>query len=172
MDGRSRTTDPAKSPTESPLASPRTLLESVLLPDEQMDVLFGALRRSGYRVTRARQAVIVVLAQAAGHMTAPDVVKAVRTRAPGVGRASVYRTLVLLMQLGLVQSSTLGGAAATYMMTPGKHHHHVVCIECHKTVEFEDCVMSELERRLGERLGFEFEGHLVELYGRCPDCLT
>ena len=69
------------------------------------------------------------LAQAPGHMTAPDLVKVVRTRAPGVGRASVYRTLVLLMELGLVQSSTLGGVAATYMLTPSKHHHHIVCIE-------------------------------------------
>ena len=57
-------------------------------------------------------------------------------------------------------------------MSPTKHHHLVVCVECHKTVEFDDCVLGELEGRLREQLGFQFEGHLVELYGRCSDCLT
>jgi len=96
----------------------------------------------------------------------------VRRRAPQIGRASVYRALELLSRLGLVQSTTLGGSVATYMLAPGKHHHHVVCIGCHKTVEFDECVVLELESRLAETLGFEFEGHLVELYGRCPDCLS
>jgi Fur family ferric uptake transcriptional regulator len=138
---------------------------------EDINGLYGFLRRAGHKVTHARRSVIATLAETNGHLTAPDVVQAVQMREPGVGRASVYRTLELLTRLGLVQSSTLGGGAATYVLTPNRHHHHVVCVECHKTVEFDDCVMPELEVRLGERLGFQFEGHLVELYGRCPDCL-
>ena len=143
-----------------------------MLRYEDVDSLVAVLRRSGYKITQARRAVIETLAEEASHLTAPDVVEAVQKRTPGVGRASVYRTLELLMRVGLVQSSTLGGAAATYRLTPDRHHHHVVCLECHKTVEFEECALPELERRLGERLGFELEGHLVELYGRCPDCLA
>jgi Fur family ferric uptake transcriptional regulator len=104
-------------------------------------------------------------------MTAPDLVEAVQRRAPGVGRASVYRTLGLLTRLGVVQASTLGGGVATYVLTPARHHHHVVCLECQKTVEFDECVLQELEQRLSDTLGFELEGHLVEMYGRCPDCL-
>lgn len=147
-------------------------MEACLLPEDEVNGLFGALRRSGYRVTQARRVLIEVLAQAPGHMTAPELVEAVGMQAPGVGRASVYRNLELFTRVGLVQSSTLGGAAATYMLTPTKHHHHVVCIDCHKTVEFDECVLRELEARLGEQMGFQFEGHLVELYGRCPDCLA
>lgn len=142
----------------------------MLLCDDVSD-LFEALRRSGYKITQARRAVIETLAGETAHLTAPDLVEAVQSRTPGVGRASVYRTLELLTRLGLVQTSTLGGAAATYVLTPNKHHHHVICVECHKTIEFDECVLRELEGRLAETLGFQFEGHLVELYGRCPDCL-
>jgi len=140
--------------------------------DADVNSLLDTLRRSEHRITQARRAVIETLADEAVHLTAPDLVVAVQKRAPSVGRASVYRTLELLARLGLVQTSTLGGPSATYALTPGKHHHHVICIECHKTVEFDECVWKELEGRLAEKLGFQFEGHLVELYGRCPDCLA
>jgi Fur family peroxide stress response transcriptional regulator len=146
-------------------------MEGPLSSTQQIADLCDTVRTSGYRVTSGRQAVIEVLFESTTHVTAPDLVAAVQKRAPGVGRASVYRTLDLLMRLGLVQSSTLGRASATYVLTPNKHHHHVVCIECHKTVEFDDCVLHELETRLCKSLGFRPEGHLVELYGRCPDCL-
>jgi len=148
------------------------LLEAALLPRGDVDHLVGVLRRSGYKVTPARRAVIETLATEAAHVTAPDLVEAVQQRVPGVGRASVYRTLELLTRLGVAQSSTLGGASATYVLTPSRHHHHAVCVECRKTIEFDECVLRELERRLGETLGFQFDGHLVELYGRCPDCLS
>jgi Fur family ferric uptake transcriptional regulator len=146
-------------------------MEPFLSPGKDVSNLFETLRRAGYKVTQARRMVIETLSSEMVHLTAPDLVKAVQKRAPGIGRASVYRTLELLTRLGLVQSSTLGGGAATYVLTPSKHHHHAVCIECHKTVEFDECVLRELEGRLAKTLGFQFEGHLVELYGRCPDCL-
>jgi Fur family ferric uptake transcriptional regulator len=142
----------------------------VLTPDKVNNSI-GALRRSGHKITQARRAVIQALAEEVRHLTAPDVVAAVQARTPLVGRASVYRTLELLTRLGVVQSSTLGGTAAMYVLTPDRHHHHVVCIECQKTVEFDECALRDLETQLAEALGFELEGHLVELYGRCPDCL-
>jgi Fe2+ or Zn2+ uptake regulation protein len=146
-------------------------MEAHLPPNDELKSLFGTLRRAGRKITPARRAVIETLAEAGDHLTAPDVVDAVQERSPGIGRASVYRTLELLTQLGLAQSSTLGGASATYVLTPNRHHHHVVCIECRRIVEFDECVLRDLEERLAETLGFQFEGHLVELYGRCPDCL-
>lgn len=107
-------------------------MEHRLPPENDIYGLFAALRSSGFRLTKARQAVIESLAESAGHLTAPEFVDVVRRRAPGGGRAA----------------------------------------ECHKTVEFDDCVLDELEWRLGERLGFEFDGRLVEIYGRCPDFLA
>ncbi len=140
--------------------------------DDDVSCLLDDLRRLGFKITQARRVVVETLAAEPMHITASDLVEAVRRQTPHVGRASVYRALELLSRLGLVQSTTLGGSIATYMLTPDKHHHHVVCVKCHKTIEFDECVVLELESRLAETLGFEFEGHLVELYGRCPDCLA
>jgi len=128
------------------------------------------LRGRGYKVTAARRAVLEALAEAEDHLTAPGVVAAVRHRAPEVGRASVYRTLELLTRLHVAQASSLGGPATTYLLAPGGHHHHVICTTCHRAVSFDDCGVSALEDELAARLGFEIEGHLVELYGRCPAC--
>jgi Fe2+ or Zn2+ uptake regulation protein len=143
-----------------------------LLQCDDVHGLIGSLRHSGYKITQARRAVIETLANQARHITAPDLVEAVQERKPGVGRASVYRTLELLTRLGLVQSSTLGSTSAIYFLAPTRYHHHVICTECQKTVEFDECVLRELEQRLGETLGFQFYGHLVEIYGRCSDCLS
>lgn len=130
------------------------------------------LEISGYKMTPARRAVVEALARASDHLTAPDVVEAVAKQAPTVGRASVYRTLELLTQLGMVQLSSLGGVTATYLLTSAGHHHHVICRKCHHTVEFEDCWLDDLEKTLSQRLGFLIEGHLVEVYGLCLACQT
>lgn len=127
------------------------------------------LERAGFKLTPARRAVIEALARELAHLTAPQVVHAVGRRAPGVGRASVYRTLELLTRLGLVQVSSLGRAASTYVLCD-VHHHHVICRTCHQTVEFEDCDLEKLAKALSKRLGYRIEGHLVEFYGCCPDC--
>lgn len=127
------------------------------------------LEEAGFKLTPARRAVIEALARECAHLTAPQVVQAVGQRAPGVGRASVYRTLELLARLGLVQVSSLGRAASTYVLCD-EHHHHVICRRCHQTVEFEDCNLDELGKALSKRLGYHIEGHLVEFYGCCPDC--
>ncbi len=132
--------------------------------------LFQHIRQAGYKLTRPRQVVIEVLAHSHTHMTAADIVSAVHQRAPDVGRASVYRTLDLLVRLGLVQVSTLGGTTTTYMLVLARHHHHLVCTQCRQTVEFDECQFSELEEALAEQFGFQVHSHLVEVYGVCQHC--
>lgn len=128
------------------------------------------LQQRGYKLTSARRAVVRALAEAGDHLSAPQVVAAVRVSGPRISRASVYRTLDLLHRQGLVQASSLGGPTTTYLLAPGGHHHHVVCVDCRRTVAFDECTIRELERTVGDKLGFAIAGHLVELYGHCPDC--
>ncbi len=135
-----------------------------------VETLFQHIRQAGYKLTRPRQVVIEVLADGHAHMTAADIVSAVHQRAPDVGRASVYRTLDLLVRLGLVQISTLGSTTTTYMLVLAHHHHHLVCTRCHRTVEFDECQLAELEQALAEQFGFQVYGHLVEVYGVCQRC--
>ncbi len=129
-----------------------------------------ALQEKGYRLTTARQVILQVLASSGGHVTADDLVALVHEEAPGVGRMTVYRTLDLLSELGLIRPVYQGTGAAHYILMDGGHHHHLVCSVCHQVIEFDECVLGEIERLVCDRYQFQMQSHLLELYGRCPNC--
>lgn len=132
--------------------------------------LSKALQAGGYRVTRARQAIFRALVESGGHVSADDIVASVRREEPSVGRMTVYRTLDLLRQLGLVQPVYQGTGAAHYVLMDEGHHHHLVCSNCDRVVEFDECMAQEMAKALGERFEFEIQGHLLEFYGLCAEC--
>lgn len=133
-----------------------------------------ALRRSlvrhGYRLTSARDAILRALAESGGHITADDLVALVHRDAAGVGRMTVYRTLDLLQQLGLVQPVYQGTGAAHYILLMNGHHHHLKCSTCDRIIEFDDCVVGDLIEALKQRFDFEIWGHVLEVHGLCSDC--
>lgn len=128
------------------------------------------LQQHGYRVTRARRAIIETLLASGGHISADQLAAQVHEADTAVGRMTVYRTLDLLCEMGLLRTVYQGTGAAHYILLEGGHHHHLVCDQCHTVVEFEECVLEGLEEKIGERFGFQIAGHLVEFYGVCPDC--
>jgi Fur family ferric uptake transcriptional regulator len=138
--------------------------------EKQLDRLCGALQGNGYRLTTARLAILRVLIKNGDHLSAAELASLVREEAPNVGRMTVYRTLDLLNELGLVRPVYQGSGAAHYVLMDGGHHHHLVCAVCHKVIEFDDCVLGEIEELVCGRYQFQVESHLLELYGRCPDC--
>lgn len=132
--------------------------------------LHEALQEKGYRLTAARQVILQTLAYSGGHVTADELAALVHEKAPGVGRMTVYRTLDLLSGLGLIRPVYQGTGAAHYILMDGGHHHHLVCSVCHQVIEFDDCVLGEIERLICDRYQFQMQSHLLELYGRCPNC--
>ncbi|MGD9099146.1 MAG: transcriptional repressor [Anaerolineae bacterium] len=64
------------------------------------------------------------------------------------------------------------GSATAYILTLAGHHQSVVCVQYHKTVEFDECVLGKLEQQIIETLGFQIEGHLLGIYRRYSDCLS
>lgn len=136
----------------------------------RLEDLSKALQAGGYRVTRARQMIFEALIESGGHVSADEVAAVVNRREPSVGRMTVYRTLDLLRQLGLVQPVYQGTGAAHYVLMDQGHHHHLVCSSCNRVIEFEECIAQEMGKLLGERFGFEIQGHLLEFYGLCGTC--
>ena len=129
-----------------------------------------ALQERGYRLTAARRAILAALADAGGHVTADELAAAVHRVAPRVGRMTVYRTLDLLGELGLLRPVYQGTGAAHYVLLLDGHHHHLVCSRCRRVIEFDECALAELTETVGRRYGFAVEGHLLEFYGRCSSC--
>lgn len=129
-----------------------------------------ALQSRGYRLTAARQAVLDVLAESGGHLSADELAETARRREPGLGRMTVYRTLDLLCELELIRPLYQGKGAAQYVLLEDGRHHHLVCSKCDRVIEFKECAVEEIERMIGGRYGFDVRGHLLELYGFCIDC--
>lgn len=137
---------------------------------DRVAVLGAALRDNGYRLTAARQAILEVLVERNGHISADELARIVRRRQPGVGRMTIYRTLDLLSELGLIRAIYQGTGAAHYILMEDGRHHHFVCTQCYAVIEFDDCLLREVEQVLARRHQFTIEGHLLEIYGRCQAC--
>lgn len=132
--------------------------------------LHDALRTHGVRLTRVRRVLLDILAGAAEHLKAADLHRRARQVDPQIGLASVYRTLDLLDRLGMIQPIHTNHRHRHYAPLRREHGHHLVCTACGRIVEFADCDVEGLARRLARRTKFRIEGHRVELFGRCPAC--
>lgn len=129
------------------------------------------LRQADYRITNARRTVLEVLCQDDEHLTSADVLEQVEARDPSIGRASVFRTLDLLTELGIIRPTFLDPRTPNYIVMPADGHHaHIVCPQCSRVIELGECEIEDLIQRIAANHGVEITGHLLELYGKCPDC--
>ena len=125
------------------------------------------LRSRGYRLTPQRQLVLEAVARL-GHATPEDVAGVVRET--GVNISTVYRTLELLEQVGLVQHAHLGHGAPTYSVASELDHVHLVCRDCGALDEAPPSVVSGVVEELAATRGFQVDvGHFA-VFGRCRAC--
>lgn len=133
--------------------------------------IISTIRQRGRNLTPQRRGVLNVIAHSHDHLTPVAIYERVRHEQPGIGMVTIYRTLDLLAELGLICKVHAEGNCRSYLMRrPSGHHHHLACSNCGTVVDFTGCDLSELEQRLSHETGFEMEGHLLEFSGHCPDC--
>ncbi|WP_320672589.1 Fur family transcriptional regulator [Patulibacter defluvii] len=132
----------------------------------------AALRTGGHRVGAAREAVLEELAGSGGCCSAAELELRLRRGVRPVGDATVYRTLNLLGELGLVQPFDPGDRVMRFelVLPSGEHHHHAVCERCGATVAFEDEGLEQAIARVADRTGYRIDAHDLVLRGACPDC--
>jgi Fur family ferric uptake transcriptional regulator len=140
--------------------------------DDWAEHALATLREAGHRHGGARTAVVDALAAHDCAVTALDLDDELRRRSPRVGRASVYRALEQLEQLGLVRRIEVARGVAGYERVDptGHHHHHAICRECGRMVPFEDRSLEQAIGKLCDGLDFEVSEHDVVLRGRCERC--
>ena len=132
----------------------------------------GILREHGHKLTPQRHTVLKVMSLSHDHLTPEAIYEKSLLEDPGIGRVTVYRTLDLLSKLNLVCRVHAEGRCRSYMMRrPIEHHHHLICSGCGKVVDFTNCSLIEMEKKLSQESGFDIKGHLLEFYGLCPDCV-
>ena len=129
------------------------------------------LATHNHRPTAARLEVVDALLSYKGHMTADDLFEAMREAGSTVGRMTVFRTLDILAEIGVVRPTYQGSGAAHFVLLEDGHHHHLVCMYCSQTFEFKDCSLAdEFSQKLAAEHNFKIEGHLLEIYGVCASC--
>jgi Fur family transcriptional regulator, ferric uptake regulator len=131
--------------------------------------LIERLRGAGYKVTPPRLAVVEAIEAAGEHLNPADILDQAKAIHPGLGRATVYRTLELLTQLGVVRPIYIGDLGPTYIRADGNHH-HLICSRCGRVVDFDQCIADSMAADLKHRFGFTITSHLLEFYGLCAAC--
>jgi Fur family transcriptional regulator, ferric uptake regulator len=132
--------------------------------------LEGALGQGGYRVTDARRSVADLIARRQGHFTAADLIDDARTRRPGLGRATIFRTLEVLTDLRVVERLDLPSGEHAYVACEPVHHHHVVCSSCGRSRDVDDAGLAAVVQRIAHRTGYRIDDHRLELFGVCQEC--
>ena len=138
---------------------------------DQHQAVFAELRTRGYRLTSPRRAVIETLAHSDGWLRPEIIHQHARQQAPTLGLVTVYRTLQLLIDLGIARRVHTQDGCHGYTLAEHHHGHHLVCRRCQQLVEFpgtED--LQPLILQLERATGFIIENHVLDLSGLCPDC--
>lgn len=129
-----------------------------------------ALRLRGVRLTDPRR-LVVRRAVSYLHFTAEELVKDVRSIDASVARGTVYRTLALLHQAGVMEKHDFRYGAPNYEVTFGKaHHDHLMCVRCGEIIEFQAPRIETLQQEVVKRYGYQLLSHTHKLYGLCRSC--
>ena len=127
-------------------------------------------QRHGLKSSTRRDLILETLSTLRRHVTAEELLRAVRTRDPRVGAATIYRTLRILQDSGIVTERHFEGGATQFELVGDHHHDHLICTQCKTIVEFEDDMVEAYQDRIAAAHGFELHSHRHELYGLCPRC--
>ncbi|HJQ84318.1 MAG TPA: transcriptional repressor [Candidatus Binatia bacterium] len=126
-------------------------------------------RRHGLPFTLQRRAVLEALRGRDDHPTADQILDDVRARHAGVSRATVYRVLDTLVELGLAVKTCNPGAGVRYDSKTDRHH-HLVCLRCEKMVDVHDPALDRVPLPDARRVGFEVSTYSIHFRGLCADC--
>jgi Fur family ferric uptake transcriptional regulator len=143
----------------------------------RVQAALAVLRDRHERVTRAREAIIEVLDGTDEHLTAEEIVVRAEASAPGVHRATVYRALSTLGDLGLVTHTHVGGSATVYHLAVpvptaqlAPTHAHLQCTNCQTVIDIPSAALDSLISQVDREVGFLVEPHHAALLGLCADC--
>lgn len=128
------------------------------------------LRHEGVRVTPQRLIVLEALAAHSGHISADEILQWVSARYPAINLATIYRTLDLLISIGLVAQTDFGSGVSFFELVGDSPHHHLVCEHCHAVLEIDDDVLLPIHENILRDYGFRTNPRHLALFGYCREC--
>lgn len=136
-----------------------------------MGLFRSCLHERQMPVTQQREAVAQVLFESRRHLSADDVARALQDRGENVGKATIYRTLNLLVDMGLATEHDFDEGFKRYEMKVGTtHHDHLICTSCGEVTEFQRAALGRLQQEIAEDHGFTPYSRRLKIYGLCASC--
>lgn len=130
------------------------------------------LREQGLPVTPQRETVAETIFSSTGHLSVEDIENALRGSGERIGKATIYRTVEILVRSGLVEEHDFGEGFKRYehLFGSAPDHEHLICMNCHGVVEFQSPEVARIQAEAAARHGFKSVRHRLEIYGLCGAC--
>ena len=128
------------------------------------------LTNNALKMTDQRKTILESLADLSTHFTLEELLEAVQRKRNGIGQATLYRTMRLFVDAGLVDEHRFDDGVTRYeVQDDDTHHDHLICLSCGKIIEFEDEFIEQRQEALAQQYGMRITTHKMELYGHCLD---
>jgi len=132
--------------------------------------ILGAFEAASYRLTDPRRALARLVASHDGHFSADELLTESRRARLGVTRATIFRSLDVLAELGVVERLDLPSGEHAFVACEPVHHHHIVCSSCGRSTGVPDHGLEGVAESIGRATGYRIDTHRLELFGLCPEC--
>ncbi len=134
--------------------------------------LQAKLKKSGYRATPQRVALLKIIAASTGHPSAAQIYEQMRRHFPTTTLGTVYKTLTLLKEMGEVLELEFSNAENRYDGNKPYPHLHLICLKCRRIIDPEVGPLGHVGAQVARSTGYQIVGQRFELYGVCPQCQT
>lgn len=124
----------------------------------------------GLKCTPQRLAVLKVLQDTRAYLSINTIHLRVKELLPDTGLATVYRSLETLVDLDLAVKVHLEDGCHSYAIAPEGHRHPIVCTDCNKVIEFAECPLEDLSKKISKETGVQINTHFLQLFGKCREC--
>jgi Fur family ferric uptake transcriptional regulator len=140
-------------------------------PNDSVRDAIQRISNAGYKATTPRVAVLNAASTYVGAFTAAELAHTLATQGHPLGDASLFRTLKLYTDIGVMQRIHGLTECHRYIMSNHQHSHRIVCTLCGRVTEFAECGLNDMIRSLEVQTGYRVVEHLLELFGTCPSCM-
>jgi Fur family ferric uptake transcriptional regulator len=132
--------------------------------------MIARLSQKGYRITPQRLMILNTIEGASGHISAEEIYESIRQSYPSLNISTVYRTLELLKEMGLVTETDMGDGRVRFHSAGHEHHHHLVCSGCGCVIDLDGEMLHPLAVMLKEKYAFRADLQHMAIFGHCKNC--
>ena len=141
---------------------------------QEFEYLREKLKEKGYKLTPQRRSILDIILETEGkHLSAEEIYELVKDKCPDIGLATVYRTMQIFDEVGLVYKHNFDDGRSRYELNhhnQDHQHHHLICVGCNKLIEVEEDLLEQLEDSIEKKYNFKINNHNVKFFGYCEKC--